>query len=40
MKDKLAANMVVDGVRAFVYDRDRLAYLKRELVGVDVDRYR
>ena len=32
---KLAADMVRTGVREFVYDTDRPAFLKKELVGFD-----
>ena len=31
--------MVWDGITEFVYDADRQAFLKVELVGFDVDRY-
>ena len=36
---KLVADMVEGGIREFVHDMDRLALLKRELVGIIVDRY-
>ena len=37
---KLAVGMVGGGVRELVYDADRPAFLKRELVGFGVNRYR
>ena len=36
---KLVADMVRGGVREFVYDADRSAFLETELMGFDVDGY-
>ena len=36
---KLTADMVGGCVRQFMYDVDGPAFLKRELVGIGVDRY-
>ena len=45
LKDKFMSFEIGDGygqgdVREFLYDVDRPAFLKRELVGFDVDSYR
>ena len=37
---KLAVDMVGSGVREFVYDMNRAAFLKKELIEFGVDGYR